>query len=599
MQYHIRPLSIFFVSITVLLLQLALVSVDGVNSEVSTDAYYNKTEASMGIVETNASNIETKGAAIVGNAIEEKKRSLAIFFILLVLVLATLTVHMLIISNITFIPESLAIVILGSLIGSILRYTSNKDWSEIEALSPDVFFLILLPPMIFEGAYNINKGSFFSNFVPILTFAILGTTISSIFIGLCLYVLGLADLIYKLNVFEAVAFGSMISAVDPVATLAIFNVVKVDELLRMLVFGESMLNDAVSIVFAATALQYSKMNNLNTAEVILSATSSFIYVFVLSAALGTAIGLISALLFKHVDLRKTHALEFALLIIFSYIPYGFAESINLSGIVAILFVGLCMSQYTRQNISLFTHVAFQTTLRTISFVAETCTFAYLGLAFFTIKLNFQTSFILWTIMLCLVGRALSIFPLSYCVNKCRPQVQINTKNQIIMWFSGMRGAVCFALALYMDIPKETKTVILTSTLFLILFTMMAMGGAAMPFISFINTCYPNVVEEKKRTRRNRTENREARRKKRRPILSKTHEMAQFADEEWNKTSFNDKTTKLGSFMSYLFVRKFTEKERQEERLTVNRLTQKACLLREESTEDDETGLTGDDVPLIA
>ena len=52
-------------------------------------------------------------------------------------------------------------------------------------------------------------------------------------------------------------------------------------------------------------------------------------------------------------------------------------------------------------------------------------------------------------------------------------------------------------------------------------------------------------------------------------------------------------------MSYLFVRKFTEKERQEERLTVNRLTQKACLLREDSTEDDETGLTGDDVPLIA
>lgn len=48
MRYHIRPLSIFFVSITVLLLQLALITIGGVNSEVSTDAYYNKTEASMG-----------------------------------------------------------------------------------------------------------------------------------------------------------------------------------------------------------------------------------------------------------------------------------------------------------------------------------------------------------------------------------------------------------------------------------------------------------------------------------------------------------------------------------------------------------------------
>lgn len=44
------------------------------------------------------------------------------------------------------------------------------------------------------------------------------------------------------------AFGSLISAVDPVATIAIFNALNVDPVLNMLVFGESILNDAVSIV---------------------------------------------------------------------------------------------------------------------------------------------------------------------------------------------------------------------------------------------------------------------------------------------------------------------------------------------------------------
>lgn len=44
------------------------------------------------------------------------------------------------------------------------------------------------------------------------------------------------------------AFGSLISAVDPVATLAIFHALDVDPTLNMLVFGESVLNDAVSIV---------------------------------------------------------------------------------------------------------------------------------------------------------------------------------------------------------------------------------------------------------------------------------------------------------------------------------------------------------------
>jgi len=57
-----------------------------------------------------------------------------------------------------------------------------------------------------------------------------------------------ADVISKLNMTDSFAFGSLISAVDPVATIAIFNALHVDPVLNMLVFGESILNDAVSIV---------------------------------------------------------------------------------------------------------------------------------------------------------------------------------------------------------------------------------------------------------------------------------------------------------------------------------------------------------------
>ena len=56
------------------------------------------------------------------------------------------------------------------------------------------------------------------------------------------------------NFFFSFVFGSLISAVDPVATLAIFHALNVDPLLNMLVFGESILNDAVAIVLTRFVL---------------------------------------------------------------------------------------------------------------------------------------------------------------------------------------------------------------------------------------------------------------------------------------------------------------------------------------------------------
>lgn len=124
---------------------------------------------------------------------------------------------------------------------------SKWDWREVESFNPNFFFLILLPPIIFESGYNLHKGNFFANIVPILTYAILGTAISAFIMGFSLFILGQADLIYSLTVTESFAFGSIVSAVDPVATLAIFQALKVDGQVYMLVFGESMLNDAMSV----------------------------------------------------------------------------------------------------------------------------------------------------------------------------------------------------------------------------------------------------------------------------------------------------------------------------------------------------------------
>jgi len=285
-------------------------------------------------------------------------------------------------------PESIAVIFLGAVVGLFMKILSNNDvldLQEAETFNPTVFFLLFLPPIIFEAGYSLHKGNFFQNIGSILTLAIFGTAISALVIGAGVYILGVAGLVYELTIVESFAFGSLISAVDPVATLAIFQALDIDPVLYMLVFGESVLNDAVAIVMTTTILlmNHNPYAAMSSGSLMLFGFNHFLVMFFASSMLGGAFGLLSALLLKHFDLSDTPSLEFGFILIFAYLPYGLAEGIHLSGIMAALFCGITMSHYTHFNLSPMTQITVQQAFRTMSFMAENCVFAYLGLAIFS------------------------------------------------------------------------------------------------------------------------------------------------------------------------------------------------------------------------
>lgn len=473
---------------------------------------------------TNASSTVTPADPVLPDktaAEDEHNSSMAIFFVLCVLALGILLIHFMLHTGFQYVPESIVIVILGAAVGMTLNALSNKNvsnWRKEEAFSPTAFFLVLLPPIIFESGYNLHKGNFFQNIGSILVFAIIGTTISAFVIGFGIYFLGLADVVYRLSFVESCAFGSLISAVDPVATIAIFHALNVDPVLNMLVFGESILNDAIAIVLTTAVLE-SDSPDMSTGEAIVQGINRFCLMFFASAGIGVLFALVSALLLKHVDLRKNPSLEFGMMLVFTYAPYVLAEGIHLSGIMAILFCGIVMSHYTHFNLSTVTQITMQQTLRTLAFIAETCVFAYLGLALFSFKHRVEPALIVWSIILCLIGRACNIFPLAFLVNKFREH-QITKKMMFIMWFSGLRGAISYALSLHLNFSDETRHVIITTTLIIVLFTTMFFGGSTMPLLKFMQA----TKNSSRRTTR--------RRKKDRAVtLSKTQEWGQAIDSE--------------------------------------------------------------------
>uniref|UniRef100_A0A8C5BFF2 Sodium/hydrogen exchanger 8 n=1 Tax=Gadus morhua TaxID=8049 RepID=A0A8C5BFF2_GADMO len=470
---------------------------------------------------------------------EEQSSGMTIFFSLLVIGICIILVHLLIKFKLNFLPESVAVVSIGILMGGFIKIIEFKElanWKEEEMFRPNMFFLLLLPPIIFESGYSLHKGNFFQNIGSICLFAVIGTAISAFVVGGGIYFLGQADVIYKMSMTDSFAFGSLISAVDPVATIAIFNALNVDPVLNMLVFGESILNDAVSIVLTNTAEGFfSQSNNATVSgwQTFVQALGYFLKMFFGSAALGTLTGLISAFCLKHFDLRKTPSLEFAVMIIFAYLPYGLAEGIKLS---------------------------------------ETCVFAFLGLSIFSFPHNFEFSFVIWCIFLVLLGRAVNIFPLSFLLNFFR-ETKISPKMMFIMWFSGLRGAIPYALSLHLGLePLEKRQLIGTTTIIIVLFTILILGGGTMPLIRLMD------IEESQTRRKSKKDVTLSKTEKMGNALESEH-ISELTEEEYETHIYQRQDLKGfmwldAKYLNPFFTRRLTQEDLLHGRIQMKTLTNK-------------------------
>ena len=117
-------------------------------------------------------------------------------------------------------------------------------------MNSDIFFLYLLPPIVLDAGYFMPSWPFFENIGTILSYAVVGTMWNAFGIGLSLY--GICQEKYfklqDVSLLYNFWFGSLIAAVDPVAVLSVFEEIHVNEKLHILAFGESLLNDAVTVV---------------------------------------------------------------------------------------------------------------------------------------------------------------------------------------------------------------------------------------------------------------------------------------------------------------------------------------------------------------
>ncbi|KAK7078437.1 Sodium/hydrogen exchanger 1 [Halocaridina rubra] len=223
------------------------------------------------------------------------------------------------------------LIVLGIVIGALLFYS---EAATVSPLTADVFFLYMLPPIILDAGYFMPNRLFFDHLGTILVFAVIGTIWNCLTIGISLYAVSLTGLFgVEISVLHIFLFSALISAVDPVAVLAVFEEIQVEEVLYILVFGESLLNDGVTVVLYHLFEGYSEIGEEN---IIAQDLASGVLSFLLVALGGTLIGIIWGFLTAFVTRWTNHVrvIEPIFVFVMAYLAYLNAEIFHFSGILA-------------------------------------------------------------------------------------------------------------------------------------------------------------------------------------------------------------------------------------------------------------------------
>ncbi|XP_067944692.1 sodium/hydrogen exchanger 9-like isoform X2 [Watersipora subatra] len=355
---------------------------------------------------------------------------------------------------------------------------------------PEIFFYVLLPPIIFHAGYSMKRRHFFRNFGAIITYAFIGTIVSAITIGGILYgfVLSMPVVmpnatIPEIRLQDCFWYGSIISATDPVTVLAIFHDLNVDVDLYALVFGESVLNDAVAITLAKAIDNYKG----GIAEVF-KTIGMFMGIFLGSFTTGLVIGCTNALLTKFTKIKEFPLLESALLLLMSYSSYLIAEACEMSGIVAVLFCGIFQAHYTFNNLSDDSKKGTKEVIEVLNFITENFVFLYIGVSVFTRKFqakDWNLWFIFGAFLAMIISRLVNIYPLTFFLNIGRKN-KISASFQHMMMFSGLRGAIAFALAVKNAATgTQMDNIFLTTTIVLVMVTVIGCGALALLMLQWL------------------------------------------------------------------------------------------------------------------
>jgi CPA1 family monovalent cation:H+ antiporter len=363
--------------------------------------------------------------------------------------------------------------------GLLLSFTSAFSHITID---PDTVFFIFLPPLLYEAAWQTSWKEFYRWRRVITSFAFPIVILTS-----CLIAFASSSLIPGFTLALGFLLGGIISPPDAVSATTIMRSVKVPKSLVTIIEGESLLNDASSLIvfrFALAAVVTGQFHFGNAAGT-----------FFLVVAMGIIIGLLVGLIFYgiHRLLPTTSSIEIVLTLITPYCMYYAAEHFHYSGVLAVVCGGLFLSSKRQRMLTYKSRIGGVNVWTNLVFVMNGLIFLLIGLQLPSITQQLGSigvgtaiwyglavsSVLILSRFLCTFGAVLFTRMASRFITVADPNP--GWKAPLISAWAGMRGVVSLAAALSIPLtinetqPFPYRSLILFITFIVILITLVIQG----------------------------------------------------------------------------------------------------------------------------
>jgi CPA1 family monovalent cation:H+ antiporter len=370
------------------------------------------------------------------------------------------------------VPYTVAMVLTG--LGVSVLGLGLESFQVFE-LEPQLILMTFLPGLLFEAGYHINLSELRDNLTTILIMAIPGLVISAAISG------GLIALGLGLPVATALLFGVLISATDPIAVTALFKELGVDKRLGVIVEGESLFNDGVSIVLYSILVGVAMGQ---TSFSLADGIADFLVTVAGGAALGLAVGFLFAELMRHTE---EPLIDLALTSILAYGLYLFAEEAlhgRVSPVIAVVVAAIVVGSYgLRGRHSATSTATIVTFWEFVVFLINSAIFLLIGLEISISSLIDSAVPVAITIGVVLLARAVVVYVLGFTANVLAPDFTLKWAH--VMFWGGLRGAVSIALVLSLPAALESRQLLITLAFGYVLFSLIGQGLTVGPLLKLL------------------------------------------------------------------------------------------------------------------